>query len=93
MEKAQSRPCTVTKRQERRAERFRGEEKKARDVEDLEERIPGELDSLSIKAERRKERMGELVESMQMFKADRNQSHREGSIGNGRRKGERSHET
>ena len=80
------------KRQEKRAERFRGEEKRARDVEDLEERIPGEKGSQSIKTERRKLKMGELVESRQMFKADRNQSHREGSIGNGRRR-ERPHET
>ena len=36
--------------------------------------------------------MGELVESRQMFKAERSQSHREGSLGNGRREGERPHE-
>ena len=44
------------------------------------------------KAEGRKGKMGELVESRQMFKAERSQSHREGSLGDGRREGERPHE-
>lgn len=70
-----------------------GKKKRTRDVEVLEERIHGEQGSLSIKTERRKEKMGELVESRQMFKADTNQSHREGSIVNGRREGKRPHET
>ena len=39
------------KRQERRAERLGGEERRARDVEDLEQRIPGERGSLTIKTE------------------------------------------
>ena len=75
------------KRQERRAERLGGEERRARDVEDLEQRIPGERGSLTIKTEGRKGKMGELVKSRQ-----RSQSHREGSLGSGRREGERPHE-
>lgn len=78
-----------SRRKDRReGQRLGGEERRTKDVEDLEQRIPGEWGSLTINTEGRKGKMGELVESRLMFKAERSQSHREGSLGNGRRERE-----